>query len=361
MTDLATADVAFDEADLAALRESIVAVLIEQCDSLAVHAFIDGKTRLDQTLWQQAAELGWLAVALPEEFGGLNMGVRGLDVLHAELGRHMAPGPFIATLSAAHALAVAGDEATKQSWLPRVAAGEVSLAVPAVLAGPTGGKAALLGAPDAAAALLPGEGGGWSLVELPDGVAKPIAMWDRTRAVIEVDGTQLPAGTPLGEEAGNALTLAMALAVAADSLGGAERISSQTIEYLKTRQQFGKPLASFQALKHRSADLVALGVLNEQTVANGVEAVAAGDPDALIWAMMAKSEVVDGYVFTAADCIQLHGGVGFTWEFDPHIHLKRARMNEMLVANNPAARDIAAEQLAIATRAGRTTLELPSV
>ena len=360
MTDQATVDVAFDEADLEALRDSIVSVLTDECDSLKVHAFIDGKNQLDQTLWQQAAELGWLAVALPEEFGGLNMGVRGLDVLHAELGRHMAPGPFIATLSAAHALAVAGDDATQQAWLPRVAAGEVSLAVPAVLAGPAGGRTVLLGAPDAAAALLPGEGG-WALVALPAGAAKPIAMWDRTRAVVEVDRMQLPAGTPLGEGAGDALTLAMALAVAADSLGGAQRISSQTIEYLKTRQQFGKLLASFQALKHRAADLAVLGVLGEQTVANGVEAVANGDPDALIWAMMAKSEVVDSYVFTAADCVQLHGGVGFTWEFDPHIHLKRARMNEMLVANNPAARDIAAEQLAVATRAGRTTLELPSV
>jgi alkylation response protein AidB-like acyl-CoA dehydrogenase len=360
MTDQATVDVAFDEADLAALRDSIVAVLAEECDSLKVHAFIDGKKQLDQTLWQQAAELGWLAVALPEEFGGLNMGVRGLDVLHAELGRHMAPGPFIATLSAAHALAAAGDDATRQTWLPRIAAGEVSLAVPAVLAGPAGGRTALLGAADAAAALLP-SGGGWSLVELPAGAARPIAMWDRTRAVVEVDAAQLPAGTPLGQGAGDALTLAMALAVAADSLGGAQRISSQTIEYLKTRQQFGKLLASFQALKHRAADLAVLTVLGEQTVANGVEAVANGDPDALIWAMMAKSEVVDSYVFTAADCVQLHGGVGFTWEFDPHIHLKRARMNEMLVANNPAARDMAAEQLAVATRAGRTTLELPSV
>jgi alkylation response protein AidB-like acyl-CoA dehydrogenase len=361
MTDQATVDVAFDEADLEALRESIVSVLTDECDSLKVHAFIDGKNELDRTLWQQAAELGWLAVALPEEFGGLNMGVRGLDVLHTELGRHIAPGPYIATLSAAHALAVAGDDDLKTAWLPSVAAGEVSLAVPAVLAGPAGGRTALLGAPDAAAVLLPGEGGGWSLVELPTGAATPIAMWDRTRAVIEVDAAQLPAGTPLGENAGDALTLAMALAVAADSFGGAQRISSQTIEYLKTRQQFGKLLASFQALKHRAADLAVLGALGEQTLANGVDAVANGDPDALIWAMMAKSEVVDGYVFTAADCVQLHGGVGFTWEFDPHIHLKRARMNEMLVANNPAARDIAAGQLAVATRAGRTTLELPSV
>ncbi len=219
----------------------------------------------------------------------------------------------------------------------------------------------LLGSPDAAAALLWAEGDRWSLVELGEGAGKPISMWDRTRAVFEIDATELAAGSLLGEAAGDALASAMALAIAADSLGGAERIAGQTIEYLKTRQQFGKPLASFQALKHRAADLVALGALNEQMVANGVEAVAAGDPDALIWAMMAKSEVSDGYVFTAADCIQLHGGVGFTWEFDPHIHMKRARMNEMLLANNPAARDRAAEQLAVATRAGRSTLELPSV
>src|ERR1700759_4945060 len=99
MTDQATVDVAFDEADLEALRESIVSVLTDECDSLKVHAFIDGKNELDRTLWQQAAERGWLAVALPEEFGGLDMGVRGLDVLHTELGRHMAPGPYIATLS----------------------------------------------------------------------------------------------------------------------------------------------------------------------------------------------------------------------------------------------------------------------
>src|SRR5581483_8851445 len=137
--------------DLAALRESITAVLEEQCDSLAVHAFIDGKNQLDQDLWRQAAELGWLAVGLPEAFGGLGMGVRGLDVLHGELGRHMVPGPFIATLSAAHAIADAGDEALKENWLPRVASGEVSLAVPAVLAAKTGGKIALLGAPEAAA------------------------------------------------------------------------------------------------------------------------------------------------------------------------------------------------------------------
>jgi len=98
MTDQATVDVAFDEADLAALRESIVAVLLEQCDSLTVHAFIDGKNQLDRSLWRQAASsAGWRLRC--RRNSRLNMGVRALDVLHAELGRHMAPGPFIATLS----------------------------------------------------------------------------------------------------------------------------------------------------------------------------------------------------------------------------------------------------------------------
>ena len=80
----------------------------------------------------------------------------------------------------------------------------------------------------------------------------------------------------------------------------------------------------------------------------------------LLWALLAKSEASDGYVFTAADCVQLHGGVGFTWEFDPHIHLKRARLNEMLLAQNRIVRDLAADRLAAATRAGRGTLELPT-
>ena len=243
MTDQATVDVAFDEADLDALRESIVSVLVEECDSLKVHAFIDGKNELDQTLWQQAAELGWLAVGLPEAFGGLGMGVRGLDVLHRELGRHTVPGPFIATLSAAHALAEAGDDALKDAWLPRVAAGEVSLAVPATLSRNGGARIAMLGAPDAAAALVPSESGGWSLVEL-DGAGKPIDMWDRTRSVFEIETAGLPVGASLGDGADDALTAAMALLIAGDSLGGARRFRKRACAGFPSRMIFRFPSTS---------------------------------------------------------------------------------------------------------------------
>jgi alkylation response protein AidB-like acyl-CoA dehydrogenase len=178
--------------------------------------------------------------------------------------------------------------------------------------------------------------------------------------VFEIETAGLPVGAALGDGAEDALTAAIALAIAGDSLGGAQRITVQTIEYQKTRQQFGRALASFQALKHRAANLAVLAANNEQILAHGIEMIALGLPDALLWALLAKSEVSDGYVFTAADCVQLHGGVGFTWEFDPHIHLKRARMNEMLLAQNRIVRDLAADRLAMATRAGRGVLELPT-
>src|SRR5689334_8577219 len=122
-----------DQATLDALRESVAGVLAEQCDSTGLHAFIDGKNALDKMLWAQAGRLGWLGLGIPEQFGGLGMGAQGLAILHGELGRHAAPGPYIATVSAAQTIVETGDEAIRQTWLPSLASGEVSAAVPATL------------------------------------------------------------------------------------------------------------------------------------------------------------------------------------------------------------------------------------
>src|SRR6516162_9613589 len=124
-----------DQATLDALRESVASVLAEQCGSTELHAFIDGKNALDKTLWAQAAQLGWLGSGIPEEYGGLGMGAQGLAILHGELGRQAAPGPYIATLSAAQTIVETGGEAICQTWLPRLASGAVSAAVPATLDG----------------------------------------------------------------------------------------------------------------------------------------------------------------------------------------------------------------------------------
>src|ERR1700759_4937793 len=120
-----------DQATLDALRESVAGVLAEQCGSTELHAFIDGKNALDKTLWAQAGQLGWLGLGIPEQFGGVGMGAQGLAILHGELGRHSAPGPYIATLSASQAIVESGGEAMRATWLPRLASGEVSAAVPA--------------------------------------------------------------------------------------------------------------------------------------------------------------------------------------------------------------------------------------
>jgi alkylation response protein AidB-like acyl-CoA dehydrogenase len=358
---------ALDQATLDALRESVAGVLAEQCGSAELHAFIDGKNALDKTLWAQAGHLGWLGFGIPEEYGGLGMGAQGLAILHNELGRQAAPGPYIATLSAAQAIVETAGEALRAAWLPRLASGAVSAAVPATLdargltrsGAKLSGTLRCLGVADAAFLLAPADDA-WVIVELARAEVTVAPMWDRTRDVIDV---RLTDATPVGilpDAAATraALTRAMALAIAADSAGGARSITERTIAYMKTREQFGQPIAGFQALKHRAADLATKLAVADEMVRHAVQRTVADEPDAELWATLAKSEVTEACVFVTTDCVQLHGGVGFTWDFDPHIFLKRARLNEVLIMANTALRDQAAAALAAITASGRSALEL---
>jgi alkylation response protein AidB-like acyl-CoA dehydrogenase len=356
-----------DQATLDALREGVAGVLAERSSSLAVHAFIDGKNSLDRELWSQAASLGWLGVGIPEEYGGLGLGCHGLVILHNELGRQAAPGPYIPTLSATRAIVERGSEAVRMAWLPRLASGEVNAAVPATVdAAPltwsgagVSGALRCLGARDAAFVLAPA-GDAWVIVELDGAEVSAVPMWDRTREVIGIHLDDAKPAAILKDREGvvGALLRAMALATAADSCGGARSITERTIAYMKTREQFGQPIAGFQALKHRAADLATKLAVMDEMVAHAVRKTAADEPDADIWASLTKAEVTETSVFVTTDCVQLHGGVGFTWDFDPQIFLKRARLNEMLVMANPALRDRAAAGLAASTRAGYSALEL---
>jgi alkylation response protein AidB-like acyl-CoA dehydrogenase len=360
-----------DQATLDALREGFAGVLAEQSGSLAVHGFIDGKNSLDRELWSQAASLGWLGFGIPEQYGGLGLGCHGLAILHNELGRQAAPGPYIPTLSAAQAIVEHGSEAVRTAWLPRIASGEVSAAVPATIPAPSdaapltwsgagvSGALRCLGARDATFVLAP-VGDAWVIFELAGSEVSTVSLWDRTRDLIDI---RLQDAKPAAiledrEGVGGALVRAMALATAADSRGGARSITERTIDYMKAREQFGQPIAGFQALKHRAADLATKLAVMDEMVAHAVHRTAANEPDADIWASLAKAEVTEAFVFIATDCVQLHGGVGFTWDYDPQIFLKRARLNEMLVMANLALRDRAAAGLAAVTRAGRSALEL---
>lgn len=356
-----------DQATVDALREGVAGVLAEQSNSLAVHAFIDGKNSLDRDLWSSAASLGWLGFGIPEQYGGLGLGCHGLAILHSELGRQAAPGPFIATLSAAQAIVENGSEAVRTTWLPLVASGEINVAVPAVPGAASltwsgagvSGALRCLGGRDATFVLAPA-GDAWVIVELAGAETSAMPTWDRTRDVIDIRLLDARPAAVLEDREGisAALVRAMALAVAADSCGAARSITERTIAYMKTREQFGQPIAGFQALKHRAADLATKLAVIDEMVAHAVHRTAACAPDADIWASLAKAEVTESFVFIATDCVQLHGGVGFTWDYDPQIFVKRARLNEVLVMANTALRDRAAAGLAGATRAGYSALEL---
>ncbi len=345
--------------DLDTLQQSIAAVLRDTCERRSVHAFIDGASNLDARLWSQAAELGWLACAAPAEDGGLGLGAAGLDLLHRELGKHLAPGPYLSTLAASQWLSDVGGRADKDRYLPAIFAGEMTVAVPAVL-GPAkpGVPLRMLGSDKAALAVLPAADGAMRLVELEPNAGRltPIPTWDRTRQLCALNVEDLPEGAVMG--GGAPLAQHLALAVAADSLGTARSIADQTVEYMKTREQFGRVIGSFQALKHRAADIFAKLSIQDYLQAQAVDAVAL-DADALLWTALAKAGATEAASFVAADCVQLHGGVGHTWEFDPHMFLKRARLNEALVAPNTAMLDMAGDQLTRAMRAGRSTAELP--
>lgn len=352
-----------DGMDLEALRDGVRAVLSEQASHEKVAAFTNTEGVRDRPLWSQAAELGWLALSADEAQGGLGLGPSELAVVYEELGRAVAPLPVLGTMLVVEALARGGDAAQQAAWTPRLAAGElagtVSMLTPGALAptlslsaGVDGGvvldgvaETLLDGAAADVLLLLARQDGAlrWVLVEPAiDGVTVEKAVTvDRTRhlGVARFEGLALPAGRVL---AGDTAAIAdgllhhAALALASDARGGANAVFEITLDYLKTREQFGKPIGSFQALKHRCADhkiaLVASGAL----VAEAVARMASGDPAAGRYALAAKALATEVYARVAQDAVQLHGGIGYTWEHPCHLYLKRAKLNEQLFGG-PAA------------------------
>ena len=348
-----------DSPDTQMIREAIAAVLEDQCESREVHEFTSGHNDLAKDLWREAVSLGWIALALPEDNGGLGMGASGSSVLHYELGRVVAPGPFIATCAALDILANMAD-ASAASLVERVLAGEATLAVEA--ARPTSTRAAglgpmrLLGDVDAAAALV-SDGDDLLLLDITAMHPTRYPVWDQTRAIVQATGD---AGEPMARLPGARARLeqALALALAADCAGLARGIADRTIAYMKEREQFGKPIGSFQALKHRAANLRARSLVADHVVAHSVEQADAGVPHAATWAKLAKVECSEAAVFVSGDCIQLHGGVGFTDEYDPHLYAKRARLNEALLMSNLQLLDGAAAEFEAAVASDADIMEL---
>jgi alkylation response protein AidB-like acyl-CoA dehydrogenase len=355
--------------DLEALRDGLRGVLSEQASHEKVAAFTDAQGVLDANLWGQASELGWLALSAPEKQGGLGLGPAELGVVYEELGRTVTPLPVLGSMLVIEALR---QDAERQApWIERLASGELigatshltpqSLQTDLVLTA-DGDSIVLNGSSGhildgAAASLLlllarEGETLRWVLVEpATDGVAvERLETIDRTRHLgrVTLADLRLPRDRVLSGEARDiaaALIRHAGLALAADAIGGATAILDITLEYLKTRQQFGKPIGSFQALKHRCADHKIALVAAQAYVAEAVAKAASGVPEAHRYALSAKALACDVFVRIAQDAVQLHGGIGYTWEHPCHLYLKRAKLNEQLFGGPTVWLDAVSDRL----------------
>lgn len=367
-------DFAFsDEQEM--IRASAESFLADVSDSAAVRAAMASELGYDVELWQRlCGEMYWPAIHIPEVYGGLGLGYVELAILLEQMGRRLLCSPFFATAClATPALLLAGSEQQKTTWLPRIAAGQVTgtlafasanrwdaetVQVSVIAEGEgfllNGTLAYVLDGHSAdlliVAARTPGSTGeaGISLFALAADSAgverEALPTMDQTRrqARLQLNAVYLGAECLLGEfgtawpQLERILQLAC-IGLAAEQTGGAQQALDLSVAYMQERQQFGRAIASFQALKHRAADMM-LQVECARSAAYYAACVAqelldpAGDvqvaAELQLAAALAKAQCSEAFFHCAAESIQLHGGVGFTWEYDPHLYFKRARASE---------------------------------
>jgi len=335
----------------AALREVSRAMLTANCPPQLVRSLASAGKDTDDKLWQLAAELGWLGLAVPEELDGAGQGLTELCLVAEELGRAAAPGAFIDSALAALVLARAGDPVP--GLVADLAAGgqRASLAHHGRVRGrrSDSGSGAGIVLGGRATAVQAAASANWLLVTVTvDGEAgRRLVLVARDRVTVErrrtLDETRqwydvilddvavTAADFVTADEAAIAwMADAAAVLTCADALGGGERLLDMTVGYVKVREQFGRPLGSFQSVKHKVADM--LTTLKGARAATYYAAMAldAGAAVAPLASSAAKAFTGEGIAELAGQALQAHGGIGFTWEHDLHLYLRRAKVDEML-------------------------------
>lgn len=314
----------------------------------------------EQALWNQIVELGWLLVAVPEEFDGLGLGLQGACVVHAELGRKLGTAPYLPAMLALDAICQS-QRIDRASWLERLVGGDyvaVPLAdAPLSIAQVAGaqtltGVATAVQSADSASHVLVWSAGTVALVATHQrGVTvteRP--TWDCTRRLFDVafDNVKLDPELILataceGEALTERLLTVRDFALAADAVGSASALLEMTVEYLQTRRQFGRPLAMFQALKHRCADLKTQIAGAEATLTDCLARYAdlLDEPQAVVRGKMVRLLAGQAFSRTAEESLQLHGGIGMASEHPCHLYLKRSLLGEHLGRGDRYERDIA--------------------
>jgi alkylation response protein AidB-like acyl-CoA dehydrogenase len=347
------------------LQRSAAEFLASECPPSLVRESTRDEEGFPRALYRQMAELGWMGLVVPEAYGGAELKLLDLALLLEQLGKVLVPGPFFSSaVLTTLAIIYGGTGAQKKTWLPRLATGEVvgtlawleesdRLDAPGITArarkvGKTyrlsGRKMFVTDAhvADVIVAAFRTKGkdeDGVSLFlvprEAPGVTIKPLHSIDLTRRPMEVDfeNVELPASAVLGSEHKAWKVLARvfdaaAIGLAADSLGGSERALEMAVEYAKVREQFGRPIASFQAVKHMAAEMVSELEPARSLVWYAAYAFDSVPREASRASAMAKACLSEVYSHTTNRSVQIHGGIGFTWEHDLHFWFKRAKWNE---------------------------------
>src|ERR1700760_4018228 len=337
------------------MRDEARKFLAEKCPPKSVRAVLDGHAVYDKELWKGLAEMGFLGVAIPEEFGGAGAGHLELCVIAEEMGRALAPVPFSSTVYlAAEALLIAGSDAQKKKWLPKIASGEAIGALAlfegkgnpspqAIKLSANGGTLSGVKKPVADGAIADfavvaartGSGGRESDISLflvdmkGEGVeAKNLTNVDPTRGQAEITFKNAKA-EPLGKAGDGWIILAQvldraAVLVAFEQLGGADRALEMGRDYALDRIAFGRPIGSFQAVKHMLADMYVAATLARSNCYYGAWALSTNAPELPEAAAAARISATQAFQHCAKNNIQVHGGMGFPWEFDCHMYYRRA-------------------------------------
>ena len=327
----------------------------------------------DKDTWQQMVELGWAGITIPEEYGGLEFGYMGMGVVMEECGRTLTASPLLSTaVLGASALNEGGTIDQKLEFLPKIAAGELLLAlaleesahhdpyrvstkveVSGKNCSVRGTKKFVLDGHIADKLIVvarsmgePNSRDGLTLVLVDresDGVnvTRTIMADSRNAANIEFDGAQ---GVLLGEAGEAAKVLDKVLDVgrillSAEMLGGLQECFERTVEYLKVREQFGVPIGSFQALKHRAAQMFCEVELSKSVVLDALSALDEGRDDLASISSLTKARLSDTYNLVSSEGVQMHGGIGMTDEYDIGFFLKRSRVCEHSLGNGSFHRD----------------------
>ncbi len=334
-------------------------------DGVSVRAAIDSELGYEESVWRLMSEqLGLQGLAVPEEYGGSGFGPVESFLVFAELGRTLPPAPYFSTIAlAASVLLEVGDAAARKQYLPALADGSVRATVAicedsgswspdavAIQARPdadgghliTGVKRYVIDAQtaDAVVVIARHENGVGAFVidaDAPGVVIEPLVTLDLTRrqGVIRMERTPAQLISGAGDAtAGLSRALDRAvLALVAEQCGGAEHLLESARAYAELREQFGRPIGSFQAIKHKLADMAFDTERMWAAAWQATRAAEADDPDLAVAVSLAKSFCSEAYFRLAAENIQIHGGIGFTWEHEAHLYFRRAKSSEVILGS----------------------------